>query len=454
MLTAYAVVRERERGTLEQLLVTPVSAVEMILGKLVPYLILGFCQLILVLFLMTTLFRVPIHGSVLLLAALSLIYLTSLLSLGLMISARSTTQIEATQAAQAILLPSIMLSGYIFPLSSLPLPLRILSHVFPATHFIAISRGIIIRGASFHDLIGEVLSLAIISFVLLAMSVMLFRKSRLCCRAWFAPAAPRHRWLHRSCEGRAARYPDPKRDSIIFWVACRASTSAAWNRHPTCIRPVLYQRRRLSRRRPSAPRRTRGADLARSRRSPEPLEPPPFSKRCRHSVPETVGRFSRKRENQRARDGSGRSIRDERRTHCRRDGVSSRDSEGIPTRRGWPRAGLGRHHAARHDLLQRRHGLLLHVCQCRPGVRAGVRFSTSTGAEAAVWRAPRRWAAVVIPRTGERMDTPVGGNRHPRGQDELRKWERLHVLQVNQAGPGAGGTRTLREDWPARAHSV
>lgn len=179
LLTAYAIVRERERGTLEQLMVTPVSAVGLITGKLVPYLVLAFCQLVLVLFLMTTLFRVPIHGSVLLLAALSLIYLTSLLSLGLMISARSATQIEATQAAQAILLPSIMLSGYIFPLSSLPAPLRLLSRALPATHFIAISRGIIIRGAGFRDLLGEVVSLAVISIVLLTASVLLFRKSRL-----------------------------------------------------------------------------------------------------------------------------------------------------------------------------------------------------------------------------------------------------------------------------------
>lgn len=179
MLTAYAIVRERERGTLEQLMVTPVSAVGLIMGKLVPYLILGFCQLVLVLFLMTTLFRVPIHGNVLLLAALSLIYLTSLLALGLMISARSSTQIEATQAAQAILLPSIMLSGYIFPLSSLPVPLRVISHALPATHFIAISRGIIIRGAGFRDLVGEVVALAVISTVLLTASVILFRRSRL-----------------------------------------------------------------------------------------------------------------------------------------------------------------------------------------------------------------------------------------------------------------------------------
>lgn len=179
LLTAYAIVRERERGTLEQLLVTPVSAVGLIFGKLIPYLILGFCQLILVLFLMTTLFRVPIHGNVLLLAGLSLIYLTSLLALGLMISARSSTQIEATQAAQAILLPSIMLSGYIFPLSSLPEPLRLISYALPATHFISIARGIIIRGAGLGDLVSEVVSLAIISAILLTAAVMLFKKGRL-----------------------------------------------------------------------------------------------------------------------------------------------------------------------------------------------------------------------------------------------------------------------------------
>lgn len=179
LLTAYAIVRERERGTLEQLMVTPVSSTGMITGKLVPYLVLAFIQLVLVLFCMNVFFKVPIHGSVLLLAGLSLIYLTSLLSLGLMISARSATQIEATQAAQGILLPSIMLSGYIFPLSSLPGPLRILSQVLPATHFVAISRGIIIRGATFHDLLREVISLALISIALLTASVVIFRRKRL-----------------------------------------------------------------------------------------------------------------------------------------------------------------------------------------------------------------------------------------------------------------------------------
>lgn len=179
LLTAYAIVRERERGTLEQLMVTPVSSVGMILGKLVPYLVLAFVQLVLVLFCMHVFFTVPIHGSVLLLAVLSLIYLTSLLALGLMISARSATQIEATQAAQGILLPSIMLSGYIFPLSSLPGPLRVLSEALPATHFVAISRGIIIRGAAFDDLLREVVALALISLALLTASVVIFRRKRL-----------------------------------------------------------------------------------------------------------------------------------------------------------------------------------------------------------------------------------------------------------------------------------
>jgi ABC-2 type transport system permease protein len=179
LLSAYAIVRERERGTLEQLMVTPVSSFGMVMGKLVPYLVLAFVQLILVLFCMQVFFRVPIHGSVLLLAGLSLIYLTSLLALGLMISARAATQVEATQAAQGILLPSIMLSGYIFPLSSLPAPLRVLSEVLPATHFVSISRGIIIRGAGFDDLLREVVALAVISVVLLTASVVIFRRKRL-----------------------------------------------------------------------------------------------------------------------------------------------------------------------------------------------------------------------------------------------------------------------------------
>ena len=177
VLAAFSIVRERERGTLEQLMVTPASPVAVVLGKLLPYLVLGFVQLLLVLVLMVFVFRVPIHGNVFLLLVLSVIYLFSLLALGLLVSSRANTQMEAIQGAQGFLLPSIMLSGYIFPLSSLPGPLRVISQVLPATHFISISRGIIIRGAGFMDLWPDVVALLILAAILVGGSTRAFRKT-------------------------------------------------------------------------------------------------------------------------------------------------------------------------------------------------------------------------------------------------------------------------------------
>ncbi len=177
LLAAFAIVREKERGTLEQLMVTPASPVAVVLGKLLPYLALAFAQLLLILVLMTLVFRVPIHGSILLLLALSTVYLFALLSLGLLVSSWSNTQMEATQIAQMFLLPSIMLSGYIFPLSSLPAPLRVFAQVLPAPHFIRISRGIIIRGATFLDLWPSVAALIALAAVLVLGSTRAFRKT-------------------------------------------------------------------------------------------------------------------------------------------------------------------------------------------------------------------------------------------------------------------------------------
>lgn len=177
LLAAFAIVRERERGTLEQLMVTPASPVAVVLGKLLPYLALAFVQLLVVLFLMTVVFRVPIHGSLPLLLGLSIVYLFALLALGLLVSSWARTQMEAIQIAQMFLLPSIMLSGYIFPLSSLPAPLRVLAQLLPATHFIAIARGIIIRGADFPDLWRDVAALLVIAAVLVAGSTRAFRKT-------------------------------------------------------------------------------------------------------------------------------------------------------------------------------------------------------------------------------------------------------------------------------------
>ena len=158
-------------------MVTPASPLAVVMGKILPYLVLSFVQLLVVLALMTFVFKVPIHGSVALLLGLSMVYLFALLSLGLLVSSRAKTQMEATQLAQMFLLPSIMLSGYIFPLSSLPAPLRALAQVLPATHFIAISRGIIIRGATFKDLWEPRAALLVIAAVLVAGSARAFRKT-------------------------------------------------------------------------------------------------------------------------------------------------------------------------------------------------------------------------------------------------------------------------------------
>ncbi|MEA2239806.1 MAG: drug efflux transport system permease protein [Thermoanaerobaculia bacterium] len=177
ILSAFAIVKERERGTLEQLMVTPVSPLAVVTGKLLPYLGLAYLQLLLILFLMKFLFQVPIHGSLTLLLLLSPVYLLALLSAGLLVSSRANSQMEAMQRAMGIMLPSVLLSGYIFPIASLPLPLRVVSYLLPATHYIKISRGIVIRGATFFDLWEPVVALLVISAVLIAASARAFQKT-------------------------------------------------------------------------------------------------------------------------------------------------------------------------------------------------------------------------------------------------------------------------------------
>jgi ABC-2 type transport system permease protein len=177
MLSAFAIVKERERGTLEQLMVTPVSPLAVVLGKILPYLGVAYTSLIIILILMRLLFQVPVSGSVTLLLGLSSVYVLALLSFGLLISSRAKTQMEAMQIAMGIMLPSVLLSGYVFPLSSLPAPLRAFSYLLPATHFIKIARGIVIRGATFSDLWQPVVSLLAISLVLIAASARAFKKT-------------------------------------------------------------------------------------------------------------------------------------------------------------------------------------------------------------------------------------------------------------------------------------
>ena len=175
-LTAFAIVRERERGTLEQLLVTPVSKGGLILGKLLPYTVMGFGQTVLVLLLMVYLFRVPIHGSVTLLLFLSALFLVPALGIGIVVSTFARNQGEAMQASIMFMLPSILLSGFIFPRDSMPLIIYFISWFIPATYYLEILRGIILRGAGLAALWDEALVLAGFGIFFMALSALRFKK--------------------------------------------------------------------------------------------------------------------------------------------------------------------------------------------------------------------------------------------------------------------------------------
>ncbi|MHB8972853.1 MAG: ABC transporter permease [Pirellulaceae bacterium] len=175
-LTSFAVVRERELGTLEQLFVTPVGRTGLLLGKLFPYAIVGFVELLMVLCVMVYVFRVPIHGSIPLLLSLAMLFMVCSLSLGLLVSTLARTQLEAMQFAFIIMLPSVLLSGFMFPRAEMPLPIYIITFGIPATYFIEILRGIVLRGADFLDLLPWVVGLAICGIVVMTLSVARFQK--------------------------------------------------------------------------------------------------------------------------------------------------------------------------------------------------------------------------------------------------------------------------------------
>ena len=173
-LTAFSIVREKERGTLEQLFVTPVRPMGLLLGKLLPYLGIGFFELVLIVSAMRFLFLVPIHGNVVLLAFLSLPYIFVSLSLGILISSKATSQAHAMQLAFLTILPTIFFSGYIFPRETMPKFFYVMSYFVPATYFINITRGIILRGAGWSHLWIDALALFAMGTLLLVVAARRF----------------------------------------------------------------------------------------------------------------------------------------------------------------------------------------------------------------------------------------------------------------------------------------
>jgi ABC-2 type transport system permease protein len=176
VLASVSIVREREQGTMEQLLVTPINPTGLVLGKLAPYLVIGVVEMALILLIMRWGFGVPIQGSLVFLFVMAVVYLFALLALGLFISMRAQTQMAAQQMAQMLLLPSIFLSGYIFPVAGLPTVLYWIGRALPATHMIDVMRGAVLRSAGPLELLPSVLALMALSVLLVWLSVRRVRK--------------------------------------------------------------------------------------------------------------------------------------------------------------------------------------------------------------------------------------------------------------------------------------
>lgn len=176
LFTSVAIVRERERGNLELLINTPVRNIELMLGKITPYVAIGLVQVTIILLLGRFLFHVPIVGNLADLYCAALVFIAANLTMGLTISTLARTQFQAMQTTIFFFLPSILLSGFMFPFEGMPSAARIIAEGLPLTHFVRLSRGIVLRGADIGELLPEVAALLAFSAVMLTVAVWRFRK--------------------------------------------------------------------------------------------------------------------------------------------------------------------------------------------------------------------------------------------------------------------------------------
>lgn len=177
IVTALVITREYERGTMENLLATPLKPLEIMIGKILPYIIVGYAQTLLILFLARFLFDVPMQGSILLLLFLCLPFIAANLAMGLTFSTLAVNQLQAVQSAMFFFLPSILLSGFMFPFRGMPEWAQWVGSVLPLTHFLVIVRGILLKGNGFYDVWHETIPIMIFTVVVLAVSFKRFRKT-------------------------------------------------------------------------------------------------------------------------------------------------------------------------------------------------------------------------------------------------------------------------------------
>ncbi len=177
IFTALSVTREIERGTMESLLAMPIRPLEIMLGKIAPYILIGFLQAALILLFALVLFKVPISGSVTLLAVLSTLFIATNLSIGYTFSTIAQNQLQAIQMSFMFFLPNILLSGFMFPFAGMPTWAQWVGEALPLTHYIRIVRGIMLKGAGIQDLAYETVALAFLMLVAMTLAVRRFRRT-------------------------------------------------------------------------------------------------------------------------------------------------------------------------------------------------------------------------------------------------------------------------------------
>lgn len=177
LFTSVALVRERERGNMELLITTPIRPLELMVGKLVPYVFVGLIQVTIILGLGWLVFSVPFQGALIDLIVITLAFIAASLTLGLLISTLATTQMQAMQMTVFILMPSILLSGFMFPYDAMPRAAQYIAEILPATHFIRLIRGVYLRGAEISQLLPDILWLLGFTIIMLTIATHRFRKS-------------------------------------------------------------------------------------------------------------------------------------------------------------------------------------------------------------------------------------------------------------------------------------
>ena len=176
LFTGVSIVRERERGNMELLIATPISSSELMIGKVLPYVAIGLIQTTLVLLLGVWLFQVPVHGSVLDVYVAALLLIVANLTLGLLLSTKAQSQFQAMQMSFFVFLPSILLSGFMFPFAGMPRIIQWLAEILPLTHFLRLIRGVMLRGADLVELWPDVVALVAFTGVMMTLAISRFRK--------------------------------------------------------------------------------------------------------------------------------------------------------------------------------------------------------------------------------------------------------------------------------------